>query len=678
MKEIFFVLKDKKCLKRMVISGILFWALAAPFRALFNLIPGVTEVRPANMLPVVLGLVWGPAGAWGIAIANACSDIFVSHSPAVVWIPGFFINFFFSYLPYKLWYSLGCGKGECQPPKLGNVSQIIKYIYVCFLDSLVVTTFLGMLFEFLGFQEFSSSAFLLFFNNFDFAIVLGVPLILLMTNFKNIDTWIPMELYQGESTKKREKGNETGEEGIRTVFSGSINRFDSMLFLISAVGIGYYLAGSRGMAQLSHQTAGWILAAIAICLVVYLFKPMDKLKEKDNYYYLPGISIRAKVIIGFLILAVAFVLVIGTATYISLNTEEFSFREIWQYIYVVVGISLNIVFVISLVFLKYVEKNITLPLEQLSDFVQRFSGRNHRETEENHHFLEGFSPVKTGDEIEKLSDSFHQMMWDITDYVENLETMTREKERIGAELNVATQIQADMLPRIFPAFPERKEFDIYASMKPAKEVGGDFYDFFLVDANHLAIVIADVSGKGVPAALFMVIAKTLIKNYAQLGASPADIFTLVNNQLCEGNEAGLFVTAWLGILDINTGEFTFVNAGHNPPLFMHEDQDFEYLKVRPGFVLAGMEGMQYAETTIHLSVGDRLYLYTDGVTEAENSREELYGDDRLKQAINQSKHGSAREMAEAIQESVRDFVADAEQFDDITMVSFVYNGGNAK
>ena len=221
--------------------------------------------------------------------------------------------------------------------------------------------------------------------------------------------------------------------------------------------------------------------------------------------------------------------------------------------------------------------------------------------------------IHTGDEIQALSEAIKTMEVEINEYIQDLTTVTAEKERIGAELNVATQIQADMLPRIFPAFPEREEFDVYATMNPAKEVGGDFYDFFLVDDDHLAVVIADVSGKGVPAALFMVIAKTLIKNHTQNQEEPGAVFTQTNEQLCEGNDAGLFVTAWMGVLEISTGKFVYVNAGHNPPLLKRAGGQFEWLKSRPGFVLAGMEGVRYRENTLRgawrppLSVHRRRY-----------------------------------------------------------------------
>ena len=280
--------------------------------------------------------------------------------------------------------------------------------------------------------------------------------------------------------------------------------------------------------------------------------------------------------------------------------------------------------------------------------------------------------IRTGDEIQALSEAIKTMELEINEYIQDLTTVTAEKERIGAELNVATQIQADMLPRIFPAFPEREEFDVYATMNPAKEVGGDFYDFFLVDDDHLAVVIADVSGKGVPAALFMVIAKTLIKNHAQNQEAPGTVFTQTNEQLCEGNDAGLFVTAWMGVLEISTGKFVYVNAGHNPPLLKRAGGTFEWLKSRPGFVLAGMEGVRYRENTLQLEPGDRLYLYTDGVTEATNSHEELFGDERLQNALNEYMDLPVEQFLPKIKECIDAFVGDADQFDDITMLALDY------
>lgn len=269
--------------------------------------------------------------------------------------------------------------------------------------------------------------------------------------------------------------------------------------------------------------------------------------------------------------------------------------------------------------------------------------------------------VRTGDEMEEVAESVNSM-------VESL----REKERIGAELSLATNIQANMLPRIFPAFPDHNEFDIYATMQPAKEVGGDFYDFFMVDDHSIAIVIADVSGKGVPAALFMVIAKTLIKNYAQTGMDPMNVFTRVNQLLCDGNEVSLFVTAWMGILDLETGELTYVNAGHNPPLIKRGNGGFTYLRGRPGFVLAGMDSVRYKQNSIMLDPGDKIFLYTDGVTEAMDSSKNMYGETRLSAYINNHGCDSARDVLVGVKADIDEFVGEAEQFDDITMLMLHY------
>ena len=281
--------------------------------------------------------------------------------------------------------------------------------------------------------------------------------------------------------------------------------------------------------------------------------------------------------------------------------------------------------------------------------------------------------VHTGDEVEDLANAFQYMVRRLDGYIRNLASVTAEKERIGAELDVAAKIQADMLPCIFPPFPDRHEFDIYASMRPAKEVGGDFYDFFLVDDDHLALVMADVSGKGVPAALFMMISKTLLKSAAQVGLSPKSVLEKVNNQLCENNEAEMFVTVWMGILEISTGKMRCANAGHEYPAIRRRDGSFELYKDRHGFVLAGMEGTRYREYELELAYGDSLFVYTDGVAEATNVRQELYGTERMLAALNRAPEKGCRELLAAVSEDVDMFAGEAPQFDDITMLCLKMN-----
>lgn len=256
-------------------------------------------------------------------------------------------------------------------------------------------------------------------------------------------------------------------------------------------------------------------------------------------------------------------------------------------------------------------------------------------------------------------------------------TWSSRAMRTEAEMNVASKIQQDMLPQIFPTFDARDDFSIHAMMQPAKEVGGDFYDFFFVDENKLALVIADVSGKGVPAALFMVIAKTLIKDQAQTGIDPADVFTKANNLLCESNGEGMFVTAFMGVLDLPTGQLTYVNAGHNKPLIKQGDK-YEWLEARPGFVLAGMEDVMYRQRTLQLKPGDKLYMYTDGVTEALNPNKDLYSDPRLLETINKAADMSVEETLPFIKNDIFTFANGADQADDITMLAIEYHGPESR
>ena len=279
--------------------------------------------------------------------------------------------------------------------------------------------------------------------------------------------------------------------------------------------------------------------------------------------------------------------------------------------------------------------------------------------------------IRTGDEVQMLSESLLKMEQDINAYIENLTRVTAEKERIGAELDIAARIQANMLPSIFPPFPDRKEIDIYATMTPAKEVGGDFYDFFLVDDDHLALVMADVSGKGVPAALFMVIAKTLLKNRAQMGVSPKEVLESVNNQLCENNESEMFVTVWFGIYQLSTGRLVAANAGHEYPAIRRGGSGFELFKDRHGFVLAGMENSRYREYELTLEPGEAIFVYTDGVAEATDAQNNLFGTDRMLQALNRRPEASAQETLARVKEEIDRFVGDAPRFDDITMLCLV-------
>jgi serine phosphatase RsbU (regulator of sigma subunit) len=266
----------------------------------------------------------------------------------------------------------------------------------------------------------------------------------------------------------------------------------------------------------------------------------------------------------------------------------------------------------------------------------------------------------------------------IRDLNTKYEKQQAESSRLETELSLATRIQADMLPNIFPAFPERKEFDIYASMDPAKEVGGDFYDFFFVDDDHLGIVMADVSGKGVPAALFMMISKILAQNYAMTGRGPKETLEAVNAQICANNREEMFVTIWLGLLDLNTGQLIAANAGHEYPVLKPADGSFELVKDKHGFVVGGMPGVKYREYELQLAPGAKLFLYTDGVAEATNADNELFGTDRMIEALRAAEAEEPKKIVEAVDYAVAEFVKDAPQFDDLTMLCLHFKGKDAE
>ena len=282
--------------------------------------------------------------------------------------------------------------------------------------------------------------------------------------------------------------------------------------------------------------------------------------------------------------------------------------------------------------------------------------------------LETIVDVRSHVEFDELSNDINATVDTLKKYIAD------EAARIDAELAFAKAIQHSALPNTFPPYPNRKDFNVWATMHTAKEVGGDFYDFYFITNHKLAFLIADVSGKGIPAAMFMMTAKALLKSYAEARMSVEEVFINANNKLCEGNDAGMFVTAWMGILDTKTGEITFANAGHNPPVVRHTDGSFEYLKSKAGFVLAGIEDFSYVAQELKLEPGDTIYLYTDGITEAVDSNNNLYGEERLLDVLNRHADDDTETICKAVKEDVDAFVGDAPQFDDITMLCLKYNG----
>ena len=354
------------------------------------------------------------------------------------------------------------------------------------------------------------------------------------------------------------------------------------------------------------------------------------------------------------------------------------YNDYWNWYYVIVAIMLNVLLVVEILFMRSIEKKVTRPIQLLDNVLEEYTAHE-EDGLDSETAVSRCRPYRYGyGEVSSLTRTFVNMVGEIDNYTENLKQVTAEKGRISAELDVASKIQRSMLPSIFPPFPDRPMIDLYASMTPAKEVGGDFYDFYLIDEDHLVLTIADVSGKGVPASLFMVISKTLLKNYAQTGASPKDILTFVNHQLCQNNDSLMFCTVWLGILDLTSGKLTAANAGHEYPAIRKNGGKYEFIERKHDPAIGIRDGLRFHEYELTLSPGDTLFQYTDGVTEATEASYELFSEERLLKALNDNPDASAQAEIGHVYDAINAFVKDAPQFDDITMLCLTYKGNEEK
>jgi sigma-B regulation protein RsbU (phosphoserine phosphatase) len=348
---------------------------------------------------------------------------------------------------------------------------------------------------------------------------------------------------------------------------------------------------------------------------------------------------------------------------VDLDMNEIKANE-QSFITMLTLILVSMTAVICIITLVVISHMIVTPIKKLSVAAAGYVSNSEKNK---------FSTIRinNSDEIGGLSEAMKKMESDINDYVDNIAAITAEKERVTAELSVAAKMQADMLPT---EFPDRSDIKVFATMTPAREMGGDFYDFFMIDDDHIGLVMADVSGKGMPAAMFMIVSRTLIKIHTVVPGSPAEILLDVNNTLCEDNPAGLFVTAWLGVLTLSTGELIWANAGHEYPAIMHKGGDYVLIKSDNMPPLATIRNIDYVNETIQLQKGDRLFLYTDGVPEAKAPDGSRFGTDRMLEVLNSCKDLSPEELLKAVKRDTDVFSGENEPFDDITMMCIEWNG----
>ena len=365
---------------------------------------------------------------------------------------------------------------------------------------------------------------------------------------------------------------------------------------------------------------------------------------------------------------VAFIL-----TDISFSNVANSMRE---FLILYVTCMLILIILVAFMMARHTKKTQVEPINSITEAAENYVKDRLNGEKETEHFSR--LNIHTRDEIENLSLIMADMEHDLKDYEEQLTKITASKQQMIAELTLAAKIQNNMLPKTFPAFPDRSDFDVYASMDPARDVGGDFYDYYLIDNDHLCLTIADVSGKGIPAALFMMASKIILANSAKLGKSPSEILTNANAAIRANNQEDMFITVWLGILELSTGKLTAASAGHEFPALKQNSRGFKLFKDRHGFVLGGMDGIRYQEYEIQLRPGAKLFLYTDGVPEATDANGELFGTKRMLEALNSDKAAAPEQILKNVRGAVDDFVKDAEQFDDLTMLCIEYKGDRSE
>ena len=390
-----------------------------------------------------------------------------------------------------------------------------------------------------------------------------------------------------------------------------------------------------------------------------------KQNKPSNFIF--SFSLNEKFILFFLVSSIVISVAIGTASFpsIALKYGENNLH-LWNYVYFYIGGLLNICIWVSLGFLYYMERTVTRPIESMSKIAKTF-GKNTDIYERINHILQKCQKyIYFTSEVGELARSYKEMATELDDYVKNLTEATAKQQKIHTELSIATSIQRAVLSKPL----EVEGFENYAIMRPALEVGGDFYDNFFIDDDHLALLIADVSGKGVPAALFMMVSKIVLKHNLQNGLSPAEALNRANDELAEHNVHDMFVTCICGILNIKTGKLVYANAGHEKPFIRHKDGEFKTADVKSGFVLAGMPGYKYQNFEVQLQPGDTIFTYTDGIPEATNEKDEEFGMERLQKVLNDAKDDSVRLMCRKVRMAVKEFSGKAPQFDDITMLSF--------
>ncbi len=616
------------------------------------------QISLAESLTIVLGLIFGPYAAVGLAFGEIISLLNIGEYSISFSILSGFLYFILAYTSYIVWYTCMTKDNVVYVPNLDNVYYYKKFIYTISLVSFLY---------FISTEIFyidSMSIYILIRNicwtleTFVYALTGGMLIVILM-NILNIPV---------VSMKKTKK----------VIIPPKIFTLDYILMLILGI-LGIF--SSFVTLSITEDMYTTIMIVIIIMTLFYIFKPVTsevkqdltdmnininkKSKHKINLTLIEKgilISILLSYIVG---MGIVIITLTGLLKTISFETKYFS-----ALLYA--SITFILFYIINFIILSRLESNVTRPLEIISETSYNYITNNKKKDSEE--IIKEYSQFNDyGIEISTLSQSISTMITDLEEYIKSIKEYTKEKEKINAELSVGRNIQQSFLPKNFDILKD-KHINIYGSVTPSKEVAGDLYDFFIIDDDHVVILVGDVSGKGIPASLFMVKTMMLIKNIFNFKSDLVNNINYVNKQLCDNNDTNMFVTLWIGILNIKSGELNYINGGHNPIFIKRPKGKYEPLISDPDIALGIFEDYEYNKNTITLSNKDKLFLYTDGVTEANDINSNLYGEDKLIELLNKiDTPCTVEEIENKIKEDILLFEKGTEQFDDITIVSVEYN-----
>ncbi len=586
------------------------------------------------------GLMFGPPGALGFALATLTGEL-VEGIGFPTPIIDFATTFFISILAYKLWYNLFTRK-KIDTPRFNSTYNIVKFLTITVIVSIVYFALLVISFSlYPGLSDSYSITDVDFnlpyiLNIITFSITIGL---LLISSFNILK--IPLRTPKRKITK----------------VNINIHYLFAVLFICVA-----YTVLKEFIVEIRPIKLVFYLILIITSILIYLNSFDVEIEPTyDNY------SIIEEIILIFLIIiSITMILNFGYFKTVILSFAP-KLDPSYQLL-LIFSFTSVLILLVSLIHIRYIERNITNPLYELIGTADNYFKTENKI--ESVYKLKKYT--KKDDSIGLLVKSFINSYDKIRTNLEKLQITTSEKEKFETEFDVASNIQLNMLPENSKEFSENEFFEVSAHMNPAHEVGGDFYDYFKVDEDHAYFVIGDVSGKGIPSTLFMVKTMYLIKNHAKFNDNLSQLIEKVNNLAYERNDEELFVTTWIGKLNLKSGKLTYVNAGHNQPLIKHASNDFEYLSTRPNFVIGGMENIHYTEHEINLNDGDMIFLYTDGVTEANDNYNEFYGENRLKEVINNHKNEKLSNIINEINKDIAKF-CNNEQFDDTTMMIIKYH-----